>query len=85
MLRFAFMQRLEAAQSHAFLTALAREIVEYVEELEAQLNLLPEDSPPHGRLALESGIELYQGYARWARRARREFAETDTSEHEEAE
>jgi len=85
MLRFAFMHRLEAAESHGFLTALAREIGAYVKELKAQLTLQPEEAPPHGRLALESGIEFYEGYARWARRARREFAEADASEKKEFE
>jgi hypothetical protein len=46
----------------------------YVGELEQMLQDMPVTVPPHGRLALQSGISTYRAQANWARQAMREFA-----------
>jgi DNA-binding PadR family transcriptional regulator len=74
MLRFSFMGTLlDAVASYKFLLQMARSLEAYVETLEQVLSTIPEAGPPHGRLALLSGIENYRTQARWARRAMRSF------------
>lgn len=74
LLRFAFMGNLQAAvETRRFLQAMVRELEGYVEELELQLEALPAGPTPHGKLALECGIESQRAHLRWARRALRQF------------
>lgn len=74
MLRFSFMGTLvDDVASYQFLLQVAESIETYVETLELVLSTIPEAGPPHGRLALLSGIENYRTQARWARRAMRSF------------
>lgn len=76
MLRFAFHSFLESnAATWEFLDRFARETDVYLKELREQLRMMPADMPIHGRLALESGIELYKAYGRWARKALGHFEE----------
>ncbi len=73
-LRFAFLGGLGGpADSRRFLESLAAEIDAEVESLERHLARMKAAAGLHGRLALESGIELYKARARWARRALRHF------------
>jgi len=74
MLRFSFMGTLvDSETSHQFLSQMARGIELYIEELEQFLPMMPKEAPPHGRLALISGLESYKAQARWARKAMKEF------------
>lgn len=76
MLRFSFMgQLVDGATTTAFLGQLADGIDVVVEGLERHLSTMRDVEPPHGRLALEHGIESYRGLARWARRASAEIRE----------
>jgi len=76
MLKFAFHSVLDdQAASHEFLLALAAGLDTYVEELEAQLEMIPEQAPLQPRLALDAGIEQTRAAARWAHKAARQFKE----------
>ena len=76
MLRFAFHHVVEdSGASRNFLLKLARRVEVYVEELETQLLLFPEQAPIEPRLALEAGIAQYRAAARWARKALGYFKE----------
>jgi DNA-binding PadR family transcriptional regulator len=78
-LRFAFLGGIGGpADSRRFLESLATEIDAKVKSLEQHLAAMRATATLHGRLALESGIELYKARARWARRALRHF-ERETS------
>jgi DNA-binding PadR family transcriptional regulator len=73
-LRFAFLEGIGGpADSRRFLESLATEIDVEVGNLEQHLAGMKASASLHGRLALESGIELYKARARWARRALRHF------------
>jgi DNA-binding PadR family transcriptional regulator len=70
MLRFAFMgQHVDLEATSRFLTELVEVIDAYVSELEAHHRGMPEGGSPHGRLALEQGLDSYRSMAAWARRA----------------
>lgn len=74
MLRFAFLGH--AADDDAtrrFLEELAAASDAYADELEGYRQALLKADPPHGRLALESGLEYHRNLARWARRTRAEL------------
>lgn len=74
LLRFAFMEYLpDPERTCQFLEGLARELDGYIEDLERQLKALPPGPTPHGRLALECGIESQRAHSRWARRALKAF------------
>ena len=80
MLRFALMGSVvDDAATHRFLEQMAQTLDSYIPELRQVLDQMPEAGPPHGRLALISGIESYKARRRWVRRALEEFA----PEHEE--
>jgi len=73
-LRFAFLGGIGGlADSRRFLESLVTEIDAEVRSLERHLAAMKATATLHGRLALESGIELYKARARWARRALRHF------------
>ena len=73
-LRFAFLAGVgRPADSRRFLESLATEIDAEVKSLEHHLGGMKASAGLHGRLALESGIELYKTRARWARRALQHF------------
>lgn len=75
MLRFSFMGTLVSDQvTYRFLSQMAKCIDLYVEDLEQLLPEIPATAPPHGRLAIISGIGNYRAQASWARRAMQEFA-----------
>ena len=74
MLRFAFMGSIvEDGVTCRFLTEMLAALDEYIPELEAIHSTMPTEGPPHGRLALTSGIEALKAQRRWARRALGEF------------
>jgi DNA-binding PadR family transcriptional regulator len=73
LLRFAFYSQLDAEASRKFLKELAGATDEYLAELRAQRKIFADGDPPHGRMALEFGIEQYRACARWARRTLRHF------------
>ena len=74
MLRFAFMGTLvDADTTYRFLSQMSLGIETYVGELENFLPDMPKEGPPHGRLALLSGLENYKAQARWAIKAMEEF------------
>jgi len=76
MLRFALMGALvDRAAARRFLEELAGELEDYLGELEGHLEKVAAAGDPHGRLALESGIEQHRVLARWARRALGELGE----------
>ena len=78
MLRFAFYWALDSAvATRRFLRQLATELDNYIEELEEQKNLFPDETPLHSRLALAAGIGQYRASARWAREAIRQFEEVE--------
>lgn len=69
-LRFAFHNYLDSdAATCDFLQRFISEVEGYRKELQRQLKMLPSDTTVNGRLALESGIELYGAHGRWARKA----------------
>ena len=74
MLRFALMGSVvdDAATRH-FLEQMLGLLDTYIPELNRVLAAMPEDGPPHGRLALSSGIESYKARRKWLRRAISEF------------
>jgi DNA-binding PadR family transcriptional regulator len=73
-LRFAFLGGIGGpADSRRFLESLAAEIDAELKSLEQHLTGMKSSAGLHGRLALESGIELYEARARWARRALQHF------------
>jgi DNA-binding PadR family transcriptional regulator len=73
-LRFAFLGGLAGpAESRRFLRSLATEIDAEVRSLTRHLVAMRTEASLHGRLALESGIEIYKARARWARRALEHF------------
>ena len=74
MLRFAFMGGLvDSDASYRFLSQMLANIETRVAELEQFLLDMPKEGPPHGRLALVSGLESYKAQARWSRNAMKEF------------
>lgn len=78
MLRFAFHSVLDSpGASRRFLVDLANQIGDYLEELEAQKKIFPEQAPIQSRLALEAGIEQYRALVRWARKALKAFKENE--------
>lgn len=75
MLKFAFHSLLDARATRDFLERMAAAVDEYLAELKAQRKIFSENEPPHGRMALELGIEHYRACARWARKSLRQFEE----------
>jgi len=76
MLRFAFHSLLDdQAASREFLLALAARLDTYLDELEDQRKMIPEQVPLQPRLALDAGIEQTRAAARWAHKAARQFKE----------
>jgi len=74
MLRFAFHFFLGSNRAtREFLRELARETGAYSKVLEKELVNLPESTPIHGRLALESGVESYRVHNEWAQRSLHHF------------
>jgi DNA-binding PadR family transcriptional regulator len=66
MLRLAFMDQVLAPEaSIRFLQSLAREIAAYLPTLHAYLNENRRQMPLSGRLALLSGIRVYEDRSRW--------------------
>ncbi len=81
MLRFGFMGGLVPDDvTLRFLEELAHGLDERVVELLAYHESMPSDWPPHGRLAVEAGIEHTRAWAKWARRAMGEFTSPATGE-----
>ena len=77
MLRFALMGSVvDDEATHRFLSQMSDVLDEYIPELEQILTTMPKGGPPHGRLALSSGIEAYKARRSWARRAIKEFSPT---------
>lgn len=69
-LRFSFMdESLGASESLRFLTALKAELAAYIPSLRGYLQEHGEAMPLSGRLALESGINVYECQLNWARNA----------------
>ena len=74
MLRFALMGSVvDNATTHRFLDQMYRVLDLYIPELEQILTTMPAGEPPHGRLALSSGIGAYKARRRWAKKAIQEF------------
>jgi DNA-binding PadR family transcriptional regulator len=75
MLRFALMGSVvDDATTCRFLEQMLEILDNYIPELRQILGAMPEAGPPHGRLALTSGIEMYKTRRRWVRKALAEFA-----------
>jgi DNA-binding PadR family transcriptional regulator len=75
MLRFAFMGTVaDDRTTHRFLEEMLDALDLYIPELERVLAATPREGPPHGRLALGSGIEAFKARRRWAKRTIKEFA-----------
>jgi DNA-binding PadR family transcriptional regulator len=75
MLRFAFMGSVvDDDTTIRFLEQMLEALEVYIPELRQVLSAMPDEGPPHGRLALISGIEMYKTRRRWVRRALAEFA-----------
>jgi DNA-binding PadR family transcriptional regulator len=73
-LRFAFMgQLLDDEATVQFLNAVIGELAPYVDELDDFTATEISDLPLHGRLAIESGVDSYRSFLKWARKARRRF------------
>ena len=74
MLRFGFMGGLAPAPlTQRFLEDLVAALDSRIDELRTYRASMPETWAPHGRLAVEAGIEHLQGWARWATRAATHF------------
>ena len=81
MLRFAFHSFLKSnIATRKFLTGFEAEVDGYIKELRQQLKMVPKETPIHGKLALELGVELYQAYRRWTRKALEHFNENMSCE-----
>jgi len=75
MLRFALMGSVvDDPVTYRFLRQMLHALDSYIPELEAVLTAMPQAGPPHGRLALSSGIEAYKARQTWARQAIEEFS-----------
>lgn len=75
-LRFAFHNFLNKnAATRDFLLSFATEVSSYAKDLQQQLRAFPPGAPINGRLALESGIEVYKAHGRWARKALAHFVD----------
>jgi DNA-binding PadR family transcriptional regulator len=74
MLRFALMGSVvDNETTHRFLNQMSGVLDLYIPELEKTLATMPKEGPPHGRLALSSGIEAYKARRNWAKKALQEF------------
>ena len=74
MLRFALMGSVvDNEATRRFLSQMSDVLDQYIPELEQILAAFPKEGPPHGRLALSSGIDAYKARRRWARKAIKEF------------
>lgn len=77
MLRFAFMGAVvDSTVTSRFLEEMLEVLDLYIPELEQIHAAMPKEGPPHGRLALSSGIQAYKARRSWARKAIKEFAST---------
>lgn len=75
MLRFAFMGAVvDDEVTRRFLEQMSDILDLYVPELEQILSIMPTEGPPHGRLALLSGIESYKARQTWIAKAIEEFS-----------
>jgi DNA-binding PadR family transcriptional regulator len=75
MLRFAFMGAVvDDSVTVRFLEEMLQVLDLYIPELQQILAGMPKEGPPHGRLALSSGIEAYKARRSWARKAVKEFS-----------
>jgi DNA-binding PadR family transcriptional regulator len=75
MLRFALMGSVvDDATTRRFLEQMLQALDAYIPELRQVLTSMPDAGPPHGRLALMSGIESYKTRRKWVRQALDEFA-----------
>jgi len=84
MLRFALMGSVvDDAVTRQFLEQMLEILDAYIPELRQILAEMPEAGPPHGRLALSSGIEMYMARRRWVRKALAEFAPDETKRRKE--
>jgi len=74
MLRFALMGAIvDNETTRRFLEQMLQALDSYIPKLEEVLASIPKTGPPHGRLALSSGIGAYKARRRWARKAIQEF------------
>lgn len=74
MLRFSLMGTVvDNDTTRRFLEQMSNVLDEYIPELEQVLAAMTKAGPPHGRLALRSGIEAYKGRRKWVRKAIKEF------------
>lgn len=74
MLRFALMGSVVDNQvTLRFLDQMQAALAAYIPELEQVLATIPKEDPPHGRLALRSGIETYKARRRWLKQAVKEI------------
>ena len=84
MLRFAFMgEILGREETLRFLHDFLSEVESYVSALKQHLKATREYMPPHGRFAMENGIEGYEVHARWARRVIKELKGRKASQRRE--
>ena len=84
MLRFALMGSVvDDATTSRFLEQMLEILDAYIPELRQVLAAMPEAGPPHGRLALSSGIEMYLARRRWVRRALAEFAANEKNRRDQ--
>jgi DNA-binding PadR family transcriptional regulator len=77
MLRFAFIERIGTAEALRFLAEFRAEAAAYVRHLEELREQIRDQLTPCTRLALEHGIQDYEGNARWAERAVDELSELE--------
>jgi DNA-binding PadR family transcriptional regulator len=69
MLRFSFLGQVgDDDDTRRLLTQLAAASDAYADELQHHLDAMRDLAPPHGRLALASGLEYHRHLADWARR-----------------
>jgi DNA-binding PadR family transcriptional regulator len=74
MLRFALMGSVVDDETTCqFLEQMLEILDDYIPELHRIRAEMPNAGPPHGRLALTSGIEMYKARRRWVRTALAEF------------
>lgn len=76
MMRFAFLGHVAGDDAtRRFLEQLAEASDAYADELDGYHRGMEGMDPPHGRLALETGIEYHRNVARWARRTLERFSD----------
>lgn len=74
-LRFALMGSVvDSDTTRRFLEQMKEALDQYIPELEEVLAAMPKEGPPHGRLALGSGIGAYRARQEWVRKALEVFS-----------